>query len=857
MNMERLAIMIASDQFPHGSTDDHDAVVASGERPARQRDGSDTVASPVISLRYPVRAYRIPAQPSPLIGRDDLVAKLSRLLDSPDVRLLSLVGPGGVGKTRLACELAIHREQVYDSVFFIDLGQLNSCASVEPIIRDAITPRWVGLQTSQSKRGDKLVVLDNFEHVIDAAPVIANLLTELPWLQIIATSRIPLRIRWEHSFAVPPLRTPPDDEPIDVSDLAAVPAVALFTSFIRLHHPGFEVGPENAEVIAALCRRMDGLPLALELAAADLRSMPLERLLERLDHPLDTLVHGPRDLPKRQQTMRSTIGWSFALLPPREQRVASQLAVFASGASLDAVATVLDLSAEATDEVLTAIADHNLIEVVDEPAGTRFQMWHVVREYLLERLATDAQRDLLIERFLDYYRTLVRAAGVSSTGVLNDGSFQTLINDVDNIKEALHLAREPRHRATVIDFTLELVPFWGCQHQLTDGRRRIERLIELLDDDAPEVQAKARIAAARLALLAGDARSALEYLSQAQSACADEAVEQRRSIAGWLCYAQILRGDLASATSTLDALEAQSTSEELSGDTVDTQHLRVMIAIEQNDPLTRQMLADALQEAELSKDHARACELLCMQADLIEASGDLRRATRLFAEALVRAQVSQSMRTRIPALIGLGDVANDSLTNEEALHHYREALDIANAYGDNRSIARILERIAVLGPTSRATPEWLAMLGQAEAMRRRLDLGRSRLDELRLRPRVQHLRELLGHDEFDRIIVDGEARTLEATLAVLEPAPGRRQPNAPPAVRQRRPTSAVDMLTPREREVVQQISQGHTNRQIAAILGMSERTVDTHVSNIRQKLQLPSRARIAVWAVAQGLSSLD
>jgi DNA-binding CsgD family transcriptional regulator len=246
-----------------------------------------------------------------------------------------------------------------------------------------------------------------------------------------------------------------------------------------------------------------------------------------------------------------------------------------------------------------------------------------------------------------------------------------------------------------------------------------------------------------------------------------------------------------------------------------------------------------------------------MQAEIARAAGDIRTATRLFAEALVRAQVSHNPRARIPALIGLGDIASDTLTIEEALHHYRDALEVANEYSDDHAIVRALERIALLGTTLRVTHEWIGILGLAQSMRRRLDLSRSRLDEQHLRPRIRHARELLGSDDFDRLVAEGEGLTLESILATLETTPARRQPNPPPAGRQRKLTSAADMLTPREREVVQQISKGHTNRQIAAVLGMSERTVDTHVSNIRQKLQLPSRARIAVWAVAQGLSNLD
>jgi DNA-binding CsgD family transcriptional regulator len=283
-----------------------------------------------------------------------------------------------------------------------------------------------------------------------------------------------------------------------------------------------------------------------------------------------------------------------------------------------------------------------------------------------------------------------------------------------------------------------------------------------------------------------------------------------------------------------------------------------VIAVERGDDAADELLNDALATLDLVSNHSHAIDIVCIQAERALLTGDIGSAAQRFAEALVRAKVAGDARGRIRPLIGLGDIAGSKLTTDEALHHFREAFEIARDHQDERAIIQILERIAVLGVSSRIIPNLLRMIGLAEALRTRLDVGRSTYDEQRIAPKLHHARQMLGDDEYNRVRAEGETLSLAQALQELEAGvTAMRATSSAATGKGKSAPLTIDHLTRREREVVQQISKGHTNRQIAANLGMAERTVDSHIGNIRQKLQLPSRAQIAVWAVANGLSRPD
>jgi predicted ATPase/transcriptional regulator with XRE-family HTH domain len=394
-----------------------------------------------------------PRPQRPLIGRDADVVAVGRLLLQAPGRLLTLTGPGGVGKTSLALAVASEvAAQFADGATVVDLSPLDDATLVVPAIAAALDIRSAGGEPTRETlyralcESHRLVVLDNVEHVLAAAPELAALLDACPRVFIFATSRAPLRLRDEQLFPLAPLGLPAPDAEAAAEIVARSPAVQLFLRAAQQAAPDFALNDANAATLAAICRRLDGLPLAIELAAARVRLLGVASLLARLDHALQLLVGGARDLPARQQTMRGTIGWSYTLLEPAEQARFRRLAVFAGSWTLDAAEAVArDLDSNALDG-LTALVDHALVVV--EPIGSdvRYRLLETVHAFAAERLR-EADEEAARERHCAYYAEML---GAHREGLLSGPMYehwQTLAPDLDNIRAAWAWAvRQRRHQ---------------------------------------------------------------------------------------------------------------------------------------------------------------------------------------------------------------------------------------------------------------------------------------------------------------------------------------------------------------------------------------------------------------------------
>ena len=389
-----------------------DLALLLSERFATPVPSAAPAAAPAATeTRLPRRSWPTPS--TSLLGREDDIAELSSLLESPDVRLVTLTGPGGIGKTRLAIAVGAALDGAGRRTEFVPLASITDPALVLPRVAAAVGAPIEGTRSALDTliehfaQTPTLLVLDNLEQVTGAATELDQLLAACPDVTILATSRTVLRLRAEREYPVEALMVPAFAERPPLEELAALPAVRLFVDRARAVRHDFTLDDTNAAAVMEICRRLDGLPLAIELAAARTRVLAPVALLARLEHVLDSLGTGPVDLPERQRTLRATVEWSFGLLDDMERELVEALSVFADGWTIDAATRVVARTEDETLDLLDALAGHSLVSVVADDGGPRFRMLVTVRELAAERLAAgDAGADVA-RRHAEYFAELV------------------------------------------------------------------------------------------------------------------------------------------------------------------------------------------------------------------------------------------------------------------------------------------------------------------------------------------------------------------------------------------------------------------------------------------------------------------
>jgi predicted ATPase/class 3 adenylate cyclase len=475
------------------------------------------------------RPTNLPIQATPFVGRGREFAALCELVRREDARLVTLTGPGGMGKTRLALQAAAELvEEFPNGVFFVALAAITNPDLLLPTVAQTLGVSEAAGQSLSGYLAMKrlLLVLDNFEQVVTAAPHVGQLLAQAPQVKVLVTSREPLQLAAERVFPVPPLTLPDPRRLPELTSLSQYEAVRLFVERAQAVQPSFAVTTANAPAVAELCARLDGLPLALELAAARSALLSPEAMLKRLDDRLKLLTSGARDLPARQQTLRNTLTWSFDLLQEQEQRLFTRLGVFAGGFTLEAAEAVCD----ADLDTLASLVHKSLVRRDDE----RFDMLESIREYARERLASGSDWDVARGCHATYFEELAERTYSERFRREKEG-LDELEREHDNLRAALDWLKKTDARR-YLQLAGGLGWFWHLRSHFSEGRARLAEAITGTSDQ-DEVRARALTAAGELAAWAGDLVAAQPLIEEAVSIWRELGRDQDAALAlhelGW------------------------------------------------------------------------------------------------------------------------------------------------------------------------------------------------------------------------------------------------------------------------------------------------------------------------------------
>jgi predicted ATPase/DNA-binding CsgD family transcriptional regulator len=821
--------------------------------------------------QFGIASTHVPVRLTSLIGRERELADVRRLLSA--ARLVTITGAGGVGKTSLAVQVARELHPTFtDGASFISLGAIRDPTLIIPTIAHAVglaeSPDRLLLDSLKAFLGERhmLLLLDNFEQVISAAPLLTELLAACARLQMLVTSRETLRLYGEQEFPLAPLAVSSRAamrEQLSVETLLQYPGIALFVQRAQASQPEFKLTGVNAAAVADVCASLDGLPLAIELAAARIKLLPPQAMLARLqESSLSLLTGGARDLPVRQQTLRATLQWSYDLLNADEQRAIRYLAVFVGGFTLEAATHLIGDDALIVLERVTALINKSLLQQSEGDGEPRVSMLETVREFGLEQLAHENELEAAQRVHAECFLALAEATEQHLTGRTQKAWLKRLGREQDNVRAALRWGVEHRDAGFVLRLVAALWQPWSLRGQWSEGRRWLE--------EALSMASKAEIDQALLAKALYGAATLIRYqadFARARALCEQSvslyrALGDREGLVTALLYlCRIL--DYQADDATLRAIlpEMFTLADELP-DVPIKAHVYAYSAVMSPVGMDSETVARYVAESERifrALDHPAGLALaLFLQAGLAGSEGDEVRAKHLRDAAERLAAEVEDQHLRLGILSG-GMVSAWKSGDDASARRYFEQLVASGRVLDASTqrrpffsgggnvflwmLAAVLHRqgLSVWAARVYGLADTLAATGEARR------LGGATIEPLKKRAAVARadVRTRLGEAAFDRAFAEGRALTIEELRAIPQPAPTgvTSQAAASPA------SGAYELLTAREMEVLHLLAQDLSTPQIAERLVLSRRTVEAHLQSVYGKLGVKSRdaaVRVAI-----------
>jgi predicted ATPase/class 3 adenylate cyclase len=685
------------------------------------------------------RPNNLPVQRSPLIGREKELAEVENLLLRPDVGVVTLTGPGGTGKTRLALQVAADMlDSFAEGVFFVNLAPITDPGLVISTIAQTLDVKEAGstpiIETvANYLRGkEMLLLLDNFEQVADASPQVGQLLSRCPRLKVLVTSRVPLHLRREKDYSVPPLAVPDLKQLPPIERLSQYESVRLFIEIATDVRPDFKVTNENAPAVAEICARLDGLPLALELAASRIRLLPPQAMLSRLQSRLKLLTGGARDLPARQQTLSNTIEWSYELLSEEEKKLFRRLAVFVGGRTLEAIEAVCDADGELGIDVLDgtqSLVDKSLLRQEEAIGGEpRFVMLETIHEYAREKLEESGEGGQLRARHFDFFLQLAEAAAAEYAGPNPEVWLKRVDTEHDNLRAALEWSQHLGDAEPGLKLATALWMYWRRYGYVNEGRNWIGRMLAAPGAmQRSAVRARALQVAGSLAYRSGDNKAALRSF--------EEALPIFRGI-----------GDKEGIAETLSLLAGQY--------------------LELGDYASCKAYAqDALVLAREIGNKGQISKSLVTLGELARCEGDYPAARLYNEEVLGLAAEMNSVEWKVSTTANLGYIAHREGHLTKAAEYFRKSLVLARDSGNLTTATEILAALGGLAGTLGQGGRAARLFGAADARFEESGYYMGRSDQMEYDHYLPLARAQLNPEEWQVAYDEGRTMSMEQAVA--------------------------------------------------------------------------------------------